>query len=182
MRFNCLHALLLVSFAVNLFNFASSEKEVVTQSFDDMGRGPNWISMMLRKGEKEANAPTFKAQIMKQVSKFKEPNKVNPTMIRTQTTSDKRWESTITKLAEGTKLKKLDTSSNKQWKTTFEKFKASGQLKNVDETQAAKITEGVARQVVKTPSKWRYIKKLAEITLGAVLTALIVVGLQSMIK
>ncbi|POM69539.1 hypothetical protein PHPALM_14175 [Phytophthora palmivora] len=79
-------------------------------------------------------------------------------------------------------LKKLDTSPGKEWKTTYDKFKTSGELKNVDEVQAAKITEGVAQEIAKNPSKWRYITTAAEITLGATLMVLIAVGFQSMIE
>ncbi|KAF4130822.1 hypothetical protein GN958_ATG19990 [Phytophthora infestans] len=74
-------------------------------------------------------------------------------------TSTKNWESAIVKFESGAKLKPLDTTSG-----DFEKLKAVGQFKNADEKQFVKLTEDVAQEVAKNPSKWRHMKKMLEIT------------------
>ncbi|OWZ13350.1 RxLR effector protein [Phytophthora megakarya] len=157
MRFRSLFVLVVVTFAASCFNVVDAKQEAVIK--------PYWV-------DKWQSA----------ISKIKVINVLNPSKLRAQTTSDKAWETASVKLNAGAKLEKLDTSPSGKWKTTFDQFKATSQLKNVDEAQAAKITETVAQEVAKNPSKWRYIKKIALITFGAVATALIIVGLVSMIK
>ncbi|KAE8905101.1 hypothetical protein PF005_g16165 [Phytophthora fragariae] len=93
----------------------------------------------------------------------------------------KNWQKLSKAVESGAHLKKLDTTNSK-WKTTFAKLKEGGQLKGVTETQAIKITETAAAEVAKNPSKWRYVKKFLELSFGAALTALIVVGFNSMIS
>ncbi|KAE8997370.1 hypothetical protein PR003_g19175 [Phytophthora rubi] len=93
----------------------------------------------------------------------------------------KNWQKMSKAVESGAHLKKLDTTNSK-WKTAFAKLKEGGQLKGVTETQAVKITETAAAEVAKNPSKWRYVKKFLELSFGAALTALIVVGFNSMIS
>ncbi|KAF4039551.1 hypothetical protein GN244_ATG08384 [Phytophthora infestans] len=87
-------------------------------------------------------------------------------------TSATAAENALVKAQEAVKLGK--------WKGDFEKLKAVGQFKNADEKQFVKLTEDVAQEVAKNPSKWRHIKKVLEITYGVGLAALIAVGLNSM--
>ncbi|OWY95878.1 RxLR effector protein [Phytophthora megakarya] len=181
MRFSL--CLILAIFVASCFNAADAKEEAVIK--------PYWL-------DKWQTA----------ISKVKMVNALNPAKLRTQTTPDKSvlifdplhlgkagttkikpeaiptkaWETAIVRFNAGTKLEKLDTSPSSKWMVTFNQLKTTKQLKNVDETQAAKITETVAQEVAKDPSKWRHIKKIAEITFGAGLSVLIFLGLLAMPK
>ncbi|ETM00795.1 hypothetical protein L917_02523, partial [Phytophthora nicotianae] len=157
------------AFTMSFFNAAYAKEEVKIELLDDVVEGaitkftPN--SNKLRGWTKAATSENA-------IVKFQETAKLG-------TTSAKNWESAIVKFESGAKLKPLDTTSGK-WKNDFNKLKASGQLKSVDEKQAAKLTEDVAQELAKNPSKWRRVKKTLEIAFGVGLTALIGAGLIAM--
>ncbi|GMF28291.1 unnamed protein product [Phytophthora lilii] len=86
----------------------------------------------------------------------------------------------IENLETGEKPKPFDSTNNK-WQSLFAKLKASGELRGATKGQVAKLTEEVAEEVVKKPSKWRYLKRALKITLGVGLFVLIAYGLYGMI-
>ncbi|KAG6618430.1 RxLR effector protein [Phytophthora cinnamomi] len=93
----------------------------------------------------------------------------------------KNWQKLSKAVESGAHLKKLD-ATNSKWKTAFTKLKDAGQIKGVTEAQAARLTEAAAKEMVKNPAKSSKFKKFLEITFGAALTALIIVGINSMIS
>ncbi|KUF87279.1 hypothetical protein AM588_10001606 [Phytophthora nicotianae] len=92
----------------------------------------------------------------------------------------KKLEDVGSKVKSGAQLKPLNTASGK-WKSAFDKLKASGQLGNIDKKQAAKLTERVAQDVVKNPSKWRYLKIALAITFGVGFTGLVAASINAMV-
>ncbi|KAG6587060.1 uncharacterized protein IUM83_02856 [Phytophthora cinnamomi] len=96
-------------------------------------------------------------------------------------TARKNWDDVITKLQSGGMLKSLDTSKT-LWQTAFMKAEQAGQLKGATEAQVATITENVAQEMVKNPSKRKYIGKFLKLTFGALFTALIIIGVNAMIS
>ncbi|KAG2771726.1 hypothetical protein JG687_00010412 [Phytophthora cactorum] len=97
----------------------------------------------------------------------------------TATTGKSKWQAAVAKIQAGN-LSNLDTTNNK-WQSAFNKLKASGQLKNVDETQVAKFTEGVAKEIAKNPEKSGKFGKIMQFVFGATLTGLIVYGINAMV-
>ncbi|GMF55308.1 unnamed protein product [Phytophthora fragariaefolia] len=89
------------------------------------------------------------------------------------------WHKLVEKLKTGRQPKPLD-KSNMEWRTAFTNAEKAGQLKGTTEAQVVKVTEDAAQAMAKNPSKWRYVWKTLKITFGAMLTALIVVGLNAM--
>ncbi|KAL4088020.1 hypothetical protein PRIC1_012454 [Phytophthora ramorum] len=77
--------------------------------------------------------------------------------------------------------KNLDTT-DPNWQKAIVKVEAAGQLNKVDEAKIIKTTENVAHEVANNPSKWRYVYKALLVTFGVAVTALIVVGLQTMMS
>ncbi|KAI9981383.1 hypothetical protein PInf_009135 [Phytophthora infestans] len=169
MRFRPFFVLVSAIFAVNCFSITCAKEQVTLTLLDDAVEGAvgkvSQNSGKLR-GATSATA-TGNALVKAQEA------------VKLGSTSTKNWESAIVKFESGAKLKPLDTTSGK-WKGDFEKLKAVGQFKNADEKQFVKLTEDVAQEVAKNPSKWRHIKKVLEITYGVGLAALIAVGLNSM--
>ncbi|OWZ05392.1 hypothetical protein PHMEG_00022528 [Phytophthora megakarya] len=192
MRFNDFLVLIVVTFVANCFSVADAKQEVTIRAIGDM-----WKDAFSKvKAVNAFNSPKLRSQTT--------PDKgVDAPKARAQTTADKDGlkfdplnpgkvdapklnkdlETAMVKLSAGAKFEKLDTAPTGEWKNSFDKFKASGQLpKNIDEKQAVKITKSVAQKVAKRPSKWRNIMESALITFGAVVTALIIIGLLSMIN
>ncbi|EGZ10382.1 hypothetical protein PHYSODRAFT_520811 [Phytophthora sojae] len=163
MRFSFLVALVVATFVVACFNAASAKKAAKIQSVAEMMWQKtlpklNGVNAFQKAGKVrgEANAAAAKASAVA-----------------------KNWDNVITKLQAGGKLKSLDTSK-KEWRTAFTQTEKAGQLKGATEAQVVKATEHAAEVVAKNPSKWRYVWKVLKITYGAAVTALIVVGLNSM--
>ncbi|KAE9316033.1 hypothetical protein PF008_g19109 [Phytophthora fragariae] len=137
---------------------------------------------MIGAGEKAAtNVAAAGNKWQNALKKMKDLETVESQTTGAVTGAAKNWQKLSKAVESGAHLKKLDTTNSK-WKTTFAKLKEGGQLKGVTETQAIKITETAAAEVAKNPSKWRYVKKFLELSFGAALTALIVVGFNSMIS
>nr|QMU24825.1 PaRXLR1 [Phytophthora agathidicida] len=91
-----------------------------------------------------------------------------------------KWESVAAKAEAGGELK-TENAAKVRWQNALAKLKEEGKLNTVTEAKVEKITEEAAKEIVKTPKKWPYIKKALKIALGAGLTALIVVGIEGMI-
>ncbi|KAE8890207.1 hypothetical protein PF005_g27995 [Phytophthora fragariae] len=163
MRFSFLLALVVATFAVTCFHDASAKEAVEIKTFTEM-----WQKTLPK---------------VKSVNAFKNAGKIRgeakAAAAKASAAARKNWDDVITKLQAGGKLKTLDTSK-KEWQTAFTKAEQAGQLQGASKEQVVKVTEDAAQAMAKNPSKWRYVKKALEITFGAVLTALIVVGLNSM--
>ncbi|GMF28295.1 unnamed protein product [Phytophthora lilii] len=106
--------------------------------------------------------------------------KLKAGQLKTKVASSTKFDFAIKKLQAGKKLTPLDTT-RERWQNLFKKFKASGKLKGTTEEQVAKFTKEVAEEVVKKPSKWRYLKTAMKFAFGFALTALIVLGIKGMI-
>ncbi|KAF4039548.1 hypothetical protein GN244_ATG08381 [Phytophthora infestans] len=156
MRFSQFFVLVSAIFAVNSFSITCAKEQVTLTLLDDAVEGA--VGKVTQNSGKLRGATSA-----------------------TATENAFNWESAIVKFESGAKLKPLDTTSGK-WKGDFEKLKAVGQFKNADEKQFVKLTEDVAQEVAKNPSKWRHIKKVLEITYGVGLAALIAVGLNAMVS
>ncbi|KAG4233999.1 hypothetical protein PC116_g17820 [Phytophthora cactorum] len=111
--------------------------------------------------------------------KLKANNFKNIDDIKAPVADQNRWQAAVAKIQAGN-LSNLDTTNNK-WQSAFNKLKASGQLKNVDETQVAKFTEGVAKEIAKNPEKSGKFGKIMQFVFGATLTGLIVYGINAMV-
>ncbi|OWZ07058.1 hypothetical protein PHMEG_00020601, partial [Phytophthora megakarya] len=92
---------------------------------------------------------------------------------------DKKVEAAMDKIKAGGELKSLN-DANPKWKKLVSDLKKSEKLKNVNEKEVTKITEGVAKVVVKDSSKWSTMKKILVATYGVALTALIATALIKM--
>ncbi|KAG7379766.1 hypothetical protein PHYPSEUDO_008214 [Phytophthora pseudosyringae] len=78
------------------------------------------------------------------------------------------------------------------WQSAATKLKAVNRFKSagvnggvttrLKEAEVKKITEQVAQEVAKKPSKWRVIKKILKITYGVALATLIIVGVEAMLS
>ncbi|KAF4039557.1 hypothetical protein GN244_ATG08391 [Phytophthora infestans] len=162
-----LFLVLVVGFGAACLNFADAEKQVTITQPDD---AVDDIATKIKSNSGKLRGGTSAAA--KGDAKLKEAATI-------ATSSIKNWDDAIGKMKSGAKLKPLETASGK-WKGDFDKLKASGQLKDLDEKQAAKLTEDVAQEVVKNPSKGRRFKKALEIAFGVGVTSLIAVGLNVM--
>ncbi|KAE9032309.1 hypothetical protein PR002_g9253 [Phytophthora rubi] len=169
MRFSFFLVLVVATFAVTCFHDASAMEAVEIKAFTE-------IKDMWKK-----TLPKLKS-----VNAFEKAGKLRGEANRAaaaeaSAAAYKSWVDLITKLEAGKKLKPLDTS-NKVWLISIGKLDQAGKLQGASKAQVAKLTEDTAEVIVKDPSKWRYVKKALEITFGASLAALIIVGLNSMIS
>ncbi|KAG2814328.1 hypothetical protein PC119_g8541 [Phytophthora cactorum] len=118
-------------------------------------------------------------KLQQALEKLKANNFKNIDDIKAPVADQNRWQAAVAKIQAGN-LSNLDTTNNK-WQSAFNKLKASGQLKNVDETQVAKFTEGVAKEIAKNPEKSGKFGKIMQFVFGATLTGLIVYGINAMV-
>ncbi|KAG3102128.1 hypothetical protein PI124_g10451 [Phytophthora idaei] len=169
MRFSLFLVLVMTTFTINCFNVAYAKEEVTITLLDDVVEGAaTKISQKPPKLRGGVSAATIENAIVKYQGAG-----------QLVTTSAKNWDDAVGNIKSGAKLKPLDTASGK-WKGDFEKMKAVGQFKDADEKQFVKLTEDIAREVVKNPSKWRGFKKALEITYGVGIGALVGWALVSM--
>ncbi|KAK1942517.1 hypothetical protein P3T76_006016 [Phytophthora citrophthora] len=91
-----------------------------------------------------------------------------------------KLENIAEKLKVGEKLK-AGNSAKMKWSNALTKLKEEGKLTEEKEGKVVKVTEEAAEALKKNPKKWPYIKKALEISFGAVLTAIIVVGIYGVI-
>ncbi|KAG6949014.1 hypothetical protein JG688_00014821 [Phytophthora aleatoria] len=169
MRFSLFLILVMTTFTMNCFNIAYAKEEVTLTLLDDVVEG---TAAKINQSPSKLRGGVSAATTENAIVKFQGAGQL-------VTTSAKNWDDAVDKIKSGAKLKPLDTASGK-WKGDFEKLKAAGQFKDVDEKQFVKLTENIAQEVVKNPSKWRGFKKALEITYGVGLAALIGWGLISM--
>ncbi|KAG1683853.1 hypothetical protein DVH05_012735 [Phytophthora capsici] len=91
-----------------------------------------------------------------------------------------KLKSVAEKVEAGEKLKDGDSAKIK-WQNALVKLKEEGKLTGEQEKKVVKVTEEAAEAVKKNPKKWPYIKKALEISFGAGLAAIIVVGIYGVI-
>ncbi|KAG6587202.1 RxLR effector protein [Phytophthora cinnamomi] len=164
MRFSLFVALVVATFAVSCFDIVSAKEAVVIKPLAEV----NWQNAFTK--VKAVNAFEKAGKVRGEAKAAAAAAKLN---------AQKNWDTVVTKLKAGGQFKPLDPSK-KEWQTAFVKVKQAGLLKGATQSQVMKVTEDAAQALTKNPSKWRYVKKALEITLGAVLAALIYVGLKSM--
>lgn len=169
-----------VIFAVNFLSFAGAKEEATIQSFGDMWRG---ALAKMKENPSKFKGWTSAATNENAIVKYKETSKLLIPSAKNSknalrgagplaSDSTKNLERAIVKIESGVKLKPLNTASGK-WKGDFAKLKAAGQFKNADEKQVAKVTEGIAQEIVKNPSKSQKMMKAGEISFGVGMTVLV---------